>query len=128
MTESHAVRAIRKKRQELAGELAQLEIHRKTLLNRLRDLDGALRVMGGGQSAPIPHGRKRRWLFRHGELQRLVCGVIRDAGGEIDNRSIARAIIAQMDWNADDDELVRVIAEKVREVRKRIAARPSKSG
>lgn len=123
MPESHAVRALRKKRQELAGELAQIEIHRKTLLNRIRDLDGALRVMGGGQSAPIPHGRKRRWLFRHGELQRLVCGVLRDADGEIDNRSIARAVIAQMDWDSEDDELRRLITEKVRDVRKRINRR-----
>lgn len=121
MPESHAVRALKRKRAELGAELTQIECLRKSLLRRIKHVDATLSIMGGEQLAPIPHGRKRRWLFRRGELQRMVGAIIREAGGAIETRDIARAIIARMDWDASDAELVALIAGKVRDVRKRVA-------
>ena len=119
MSESLAVRQLKKKSGELRADLIQLNMQRRAVQRHISRIDDAIRILDGRQVAPIPHGRKRRWLFRRGELQRLVFRVLREAGNDISNRDIALAIISQMDWDTRDEELVSLIRGKVKDVRRR---------
>lgn len=122
MSESHAISALKRKRAELAGELTELDKQRRALASRIKCVDETLRLFGF-QDDPneIPARRKRGWIFRRGQLRRMVLAALREAAGApITNGEIAASVIQQMGWDADDDELHGLITGKVKDVRKRL--------
>lgn len=120
MSESHAISALRRKRAELSGELVELETRRRALSTKISHVDETLKLMGfEGNPNDIPARRKRGWIFKRGQLQRIVFSVLRDAEGPIQNREIAAQVIYSMGWDTQDEELEALIAGKVKDVRKR---------
>lgn len=117
MENARVVDALRRKRTSYCSELAVLNHRRRELVANVQRMDDALRLFGA-DPGPAAEKRPRLWMFRRGELKRMVCAAIREAGPEIGTRDIARAIIAQMDWDAADERLARLVTAKVKDVRK----------
>jgi hypothetical protein len=108
----------------LSGELIELEKQRRAVASRIRSVDDALKLFGfEGDPNDIPARRKRGWIFRRGQLKRMVLAALRESSGPITNREIAASVIHQMGWDAEDEELHGLITGKVKDVRKRITKR-----
>ena len=121
MAESHAVSALVRKRAELAGEIGKLDDRRAALRAHIANLDAVLRLFCyRGDPAEIKPRRKRRWMFRRSELQRMVLDIERKADGPLDKEDIAREVMNRKGW-APDPDLLESVADKVKDVRKRLA-------
>lgn len=122
MENAHAISALKRKRAELAGDLIGLEKQRRAVCQRIAHVDATLRLFGfQGDPKDIPaRVTQRPRMFRRGHLQRMVYAALRESGGQIRTGDIARTIIAQMGWDVGDNELVALITDKVKDVRKRI--------
>jgi len=121
MSESHAISALRRKRAELSGELIGLEKQRRALAARINHVDEALKLFGfKGDPNDIPARRKRGWMFKRGQLKRMVLVILRESPRALENRDIAAIVVRNMGWDSSDDELQALIAGKVKDVRKRL--------
>ena len=120
MENARVVDALRRKRTRYCSELAVLNHRRYELVANVQRMDDALRLFGA-DPGPAAEPKPRLWMFRRGELKRMVCAAIREAGPEIATRDIARAIIVRMDWDAADEKLLGMVTGKVKDVRKRLA-------
>ncbi len=127
MAKSHAVRTLEKKRADLKADLAHLAMLREKALESLAHVEATLALFREAKARGAPSDRRRRWLFRHGELKQLILSIERDASDPLTHRQIARAIIARMGWDSGDRELVTVIAEKVKDSRRRLRPRGAAS-
>lgn len=114
MAKSHAVRTLEKKRADLKADLAHCDMVRVRTLESLAHVEATLALFREAKNREAPTGPFRRWLFRHGELKRLILSIEREASESLTHRQIARAIIARMGWDREDRELVRIIVEKVK--------------
>jgi anti-sigma factor RsiW len=123
MAKSHAVRTLEKKRAHLKADLARCDMVRARTLESLAHVEATLALFREAKHREAPTGPFRRWLFRHGELKRLILSIEREASEPLTHRQIARAIIARMGWDTEDRELVTVIAEKVKGSRRRLRPR-----
>lgn len=122
MAEPHVVTALVAKRAELSGELAKLDERRAALKAHLNHLDAVLRLFCyAGDPTKIKPRRKRNWIFRRGELQRMVLDIERQATKPLDKRDISAEVLARKGW-ANDPDLLETVADKVKDVRKRMAA------
>ena len=74
-----------------------------------------------GDPAKIRPRRKRNWIFRRGELARLVHDIEREATKPLHRDDVALEILNHKGWTCDPD-LLETVAEKVKDVRKRSAA------
>jgi hypothetical protein len=119
MAKSHAVRTLEKKRADLKADLAHLAMLREKTLAGLAHIEATLAILREAKQRGAPSGFHRRWLFRRGELKRLILAVERDGAGPLTHREVARAIIARMGWDREDRALVVVMAEKVKAGRRR---------
>ena len=129
MPTSNAVRTLEKKRAELKADLAHLAMLREKALESLAHVEATLALFREARKREPPTGPFRRWLFRHGELKRLILSIEREAPERLTHRQIARAIIARMGWDSGDRELVTVIAEKVKGARRaRRSSQPHLAG
>ena len=121
MAESHVISGLKAKRAEIAGLLAEYDERRAALRDGLAVIDAALRLFAyEGDPAEIKAKRKRRWMFRRGELQRAVMNALRAADGPLTNAEIAETVIRSKGWKSTDAALVDAVAEKVKDVRKRL--------
>lgn len=121
MAESHVISGLKTKRAEIAGLLAECDERRSALKEALATIDAALMLFAyEGDPADIKARRKRRWMFKRGELQRAVMDALRAADGPLNNAEIAAQVIRAKGWNAADAALVDAVAEKVKDVRKRL--------
>lgn len=127
----HVVTALISKRAELAGDLQALADQRRAIKRQIEHVDATLALFGyDGDPNAIKPRRKHNWMFRRGELQRLVWDIERDAEGRMHREDIAREVIAHKGWTPEP-ALVKSVAGKVKDVRKRrprglgIAASPS---
>jgi hypothetical protein len=118
MAKSHAVRTLEKKRADLKADLAHLSMLREKTLVGLAHVEATLAILREAKQRGAPSGYQRRWLFRRGELKRLILAVEREAAGPLTHREVARAIIARMGWDREDRELLRIMAEKVKASRR----------
>ena len=85
-------------------------------------LDNTLRIFGyDGDPADIKPVRPYRAMFRRGELRRAILAVLRTANGPMSNADIAGRVVEMKGWDAADMALARSVAEKIRDVRKRLA-------
>lgn len=122
MSESHAINAFHSKRAKLSGELIELAMQLRAVTYRIRSVVDALGLFGfDGDPNDTPARRKRGWIFRRGQLKRMVLAALRESSGDpITNREIPALFIQHMGWDAaDDDELHSLITGKVKDVRKR---------
>ena len=123
MAETHVITGLKARRASIAAEIDELDRKRRQLLTNLRHVDGALKVMGfEGNPEAIQSRRKRRAMFRRGELRRFIYAAEREHGAEISHEEIAVIILGKMGWE-DDGELLGVISEKVRHARKALRQR-----
>ncbi|MFC2953138.1 hypothetical protein ACFOOP_14470 [Marinicaulis aureus] len=123
MAETHVITGLKARRASIAADIDELDRQRRLLLGNLRHVDATLKIMGfEGNPESIKTPRKRRAMFRRGELRRFVLAAIRKHGAEISHGEIAAIILEKMEWE-DDGELLGVISEKVRQARKDIKRR-----
>ena len=122
MAEPHVVTALVAKRAELSGELGKLDERRAAIKDHIANLDAVLRLFRyTGDPAKIKPRRKRNWIFRRGELARLVHDIEREATKPLHRDDIALEVLNRKGW-AHDPDLLETVAEKVKDVRKRSAA------
>jgi hypothetical protein len=121
MGEPHVISALTRKRAVIAGELAKAEKRCNAMREYLLALDNTLRIFGyDGDPADIKPARPYRRMFRRGELNRAVLAILRTANGHLSNSDMAKRVIEMKDWDAADVGLARSVAEKIRDVRKRL--------
>ena len=122
MGETHVIPALKRKRARIAGELAQSEKRCEAMRLHLVALDHSLRLFGyDGDPADIKPVKRRRRLFRHGELSRAVMDVLRAAEGPLSDAELVDRVMAAKALDAENVDLRRTIAERVKAVRKRLA-------
>jgi hypothetical protein len=118
MGESHVVTGLKSRRISIATEIDELDRQRRQLLVSLRHIDGCLKVMGfTGNPEAMGARRKRRCMFRRGQLTQFVCTAEREQGANINHKDIAAIILGEMSWQ-DDGELLDIVAKKVKDARK----------
>lgn len=89
------VKALQKKRAELAGEVGQLKLQLRDHRRNLRKVDDMLRILAPGlEPTKIPPKRAIRYLnlFRQGELGALIIAVLRAEDRPMTNLELAQAI------------------------------------
>jgi len=119
MAETHVVSALVQKRAELSGELQKLDERRTAIKAHIASLDAVLRLFHyTGDPALIKPRRKRNWIFRRGELQRMVLDIEREATKPLHKEDIAFEIITRKGWTPNPD-LLESVSDKVKDVRKR---------
>ncbi|WP_375202074.1 hypothetical protein [Hyphococcus sp.] len=123
MAETHVITGLKARRASIAEEIDELERQRRKLLVNLRHVDGALKVMGyEGNPEAIPARKKRRNMFRRGQLRRFIYAAQRKHGPDISHAGIAAIILQEMEW-AEETDLLQKVTEKVRQARKDIRRR-----
>ncbi len=122
MGEPHVISALTRKRAVIAGELAKAEKRCEAMRNYLLALDNTLRIFGyDGDPADIKPIKSYRAMFRRGKLKRAVLAILRTADGLLTHAEIAEQVIRSKGWIAADAALADAVAEKVKDVRKRLA-------
>jgi hypothetical protein len=106
MSEPHVVAALRAKRAEISGDIAELERQLRQQRMSLAHIDAAIRLFAPGLNpAAIPakrHYRRTRY-FAKGELARTVLDVSREADGKLLTATdIANGVIAARGFPNDD--------------------------
>ncbi len=120
MAETHVISALKRKRAMIAGELAQSERRCEAMRLHLVALDHSLRLFGyDGDPADIRPVQRRRRLFRRGELQRAILGILR-VNGPVTDAELVERVFAMKGWDASNVDLRRTITERVKAVRRRI--------
>ena len=120
MENEHVVSGLVRKRAELAGELEKFDEHRTAIKAHIANIDAVLRLfLYKGDPAQIKPRRKRNWMFRRGELQRMVADIEREATSPLHKGEIALEVLNLKGW-AHDPDLLETVAEKVKDVRKRL--------
>lgn len=123
MENDHVISGLVRKRAELAGELEKLDERRTAIKAHIANIDAVLRLfLYKGDPALIKPKRKRNWMFRRGELQRMVQDIEREAAGPLHKDDIALEVMNRKGW-AHDPDLLEIIAYKIKDVRKRLTAK-----
>ncbi len=118
MADSHVITGLKARRASIAADIDELDRQRRALLVNLRHVDGALKVMGfEGNPEAIAGKRKRRAMFRRGELRRFILNAEREHGADLNAKTVAVIILQKMGWT-EEPELLAKIEEKVRYARK----------
>ena len=121
MAEPHVISALKTKRAELSGEMQKLDERRIALKAHIANIDAVLRLFCyAGDPAKIKPKRKKQWLFRRGELKRMVLDIEREAKEPLHKEQIALEVLNRKGWNLDPD-LLETVADRVKDVRKRSA-------
>ncbi len=119
MAEPHVITALVAKRAELSGEVAKLDERRAAIKAHIANLDAVLRLFRyAGYPANIKPRRKRNWIFRRGELARLVHDIERESTKPLHRDDIALEVLNRKGW-AHNPDLLETVADKVKDVRKR---------
>ncbi|HLY05848.1 MAG TPA: hypothetical protein VKR31_08885 [Rhizomicrobium sp.] len=92
----HAIAALRKRREEISGQVHDAEKRVTKLRAALANLDAAIAILTPEHPDHIPPRRhyRREGYFRRGELSRLVRDRIREASKPLAAGEIAAGIIA----------------------------------
>ena len=96
----HAIVALRKRREEIRGQVHDAEKRVSTLRKALANLDAAIAILTPEHPDYVAprRGYKRTAYFRRGELSRLVREALRDAGKPLAAGEIAAGIMAAKDF------------------------------
>jgi hypothetical protein len=114
MAELHVVSALRDKRAEIAGLLADLErrlaAHRADLVH----VDAVLRLYAPAlepSTIPSKAVRARSGWFAHGEASRKALDILREAGGPLETRTLAERLMVAKGLDPADG-LTRELVQK----------------
>ena len=125
MAEPHVIAALRDKRAELSGGIADLEKrigqHRADLLH----VDAVLRLFAPEfEPATIPSKAVRQpsGLFRPGELARMVLDVLRTAPAPLSIREITAQVMERRGLDPQDNRTAELLRKLVRNAVNRQAA------
>ena len=119
MAENHVVSALVAKRAELSGEIERLDERRTALKSHIAHIDAVLRLWSyAGDPAKIRSKRKRNWMFRRNELQRMVADIERECDKPLHKDEIAAKVLECKGWTSEPS-LLESVADKVKDVRKR---------
>lgn len=127
MTESHVVSALRAKRVEESGHIADLE--RKLVKHRanLAHIDATIRVFSPSldpDSIPPKRTYRRTRYFAKGELSRRVLSALRQADGKLmTTAAIARAVMTEKGFPIDEGALFDAVIGMALTVLRRLCKR-----
>lgn len=114
MGEPHVISALVAKRAELAGQMVDLDRQKVALKAQLRHVDHTLAIFGyADPPRDIPPKRPHVYRFKRRELPKLIRQIEAEESGRT-NRAIALRVMELKDWDTDDRELVRKVAESVK--------------
>src|ERR1700730_4705832 len=123
MAELHIVSALRTKRAEISGYIADLErkINRQRAV--LANVDATIRLFSPGTNPDaIPPKRvyRRTRYFAHNELSRLTQDALRAASGPRTSAEIAAAVMQAKGMVADDAAFMEIVGERTLTVLRRL--------
>ena len=100
----YALAAIRERRAELAGDIAQLESRLRHLRDNLVHVDGTLRLFAPGDDpraikAKRPYRRVK--VFGAGKLNRMILDALRKGGGPMKTLEVVASVVATLGYGAD---------------------------
>lgn len=127
MAEPHVVTALRAKRAEISGHIADLE--RKLARHRagLANIDSTIRLFAPGldpDSIPPKRTYRRTRYFAKGELTRRVLSALRQAAGQpMTAATIVRGTMTDKGFPADEGALSAAVTEMVLTVLRRLCKR-----
>jgi len=96
MAESHVVSGLVAKRSEIAGLVSEYQTRIDQLRVDLEHVDATIKVFEPEydlRTLPVKAVRQRNKYFRHGERQRLVLDIMREAGRAMTSRQVAVALL-----------------------------------
>jgi hypothetical protein len=132
MAKSHAIRALENQRASLRADIARHETAIAKAMEGIAHIEATLALLSDAKRKGAPNGRKRRWLFRYGELGQMIWEIEDKASKPLSCFQVAAAIMERKGWPADDQQLERLLAGKVRNARRlmrpRAANIPSTGG
>ncbi len=109
MGDTFAISALKRKRAVISGELLKAEKRCEAMRLHLVALDHSLRLFGyDGDPADIKPVKPKRLLFRRGELQRAIMGILRINGPVTDAKLVER-VFAMKGWDASNVDLRRTM-------------------
>jgi hypothetical protein len=104
-TNRYALRALKDRRAEIAGEICQLKIQLKTRKLQLVYIDASILLLDPSvdlDKLPAKRTIKHVRLFKRGELGRLILGALREAnGGPLGTHDITAAVIDKVGFDQD---------------------------
>jgi len=127
MSESHVVSALRAKRAEISGYVADLERklahHRTSLAN----IDATIRLFAPSldpDAIPPKRTYRRTRYFAKGELSRRTLDALRNADGQpLTTAAVVKAVMAGKGFPADGDALTTAITDMALTVLPRLCKR-----
>lgn len=124
MGEPHVVSALRDKRAEVSGLIADLEKRIGQHRADLAHIDAVLRMYGEAEPEAIaPKAvRKRNDWFKPGELSRMVLDILRIAPAPMTAREIAVEVMKRRGLDAGDARTVHLVGKLVHNAVSRQAA------
>lgn len=122
MAEKHVITALEKKRAELSGDLIKLDKQRRSIRNRIENVDQTLKMFGYEKNPSLikPVTRYVR-MFERNELKLIVTDYIR-ANGDASNKKIALHAMVQKGWDCDDEVLLSRVIESVKPTKRNVLA------
>src|ERR1700730_15920022 len=126
MAELHIVSALRTKRAEISGYIADLErkINRQRAV--LANVDATIRLFSPGTNPDaIPPKRvyRRTRYFAHNELSRLTQDALRMASGPLTSAGIAVAVMEAKGMSFGDAAFKEIVANRALTLLRRLATR-----
>ena len=92
------VKALRKKRAEIAGDIAQLQVQVRHRRRDLKRVDDILRILAPGSdptTIPAKKPVKHLNVFRHGQLNALILGILGASKTPMTNIAVLEALMAR---------------------------------
>lgn len=120
MSKPHAVRTLEKQRASLRAEIAGHVTAIDRATEGIAQIEATLALLREAKRKGAPKGPKRRWLFAYGELGPLIREIEDAAGEPVPAYRVAAVIMERKGWPADDEQLARMLAMKVRNARRLI--------
>ena len=118
MSKPHAIRTLEKQRASLRAEIAGHVSAIDRATEAIAHVEATLALLREAKRNGAPHGKRRRWMFGYGELCPMIREIEADAGEPMPAYKVAAAIMARKGWPADDEQLARMLAMKVRNARR----------
>lgn len=122
MAETHVISALRAKRAEVSGLLADAEKRAKCLRTDLEHIDCTIKLLAPGS---LPESIPAKRIYRHkipsilyGEIPKLCLNILRRAGCPISVDDMAATIIREKALDTSDEQLKAVVTQKVFEALK----------